>query len=140
MKSIKEYLKSVRFSLGFAFRFVPKESFFMIIFALITSVLPYGSAYILGKLVDGIIAGIQIGTMGNIWYLLILFAFLSALPSIIGNINHYIERHWWLKMSMETEISLNRNRAEKDIVTLEDPKFQDLTQRAFRNGHFPILN
>ena len=140
MKSIGEYFKSVHFSLGYAIRFVPKESFFLIIFAVVSSVLPYGSAYVLGQLVNSIVSGVQTGSINNIWYLLFFYAFLNALPSIIENARHYIDRHWWLKMSMEIELDIYRNRAQKDISTLEDPKYQDLLQRAFRNGQFPVLN
>ena len=121
-------------------RFVPKESAWLFLFAVINGVLPYGSAYILGGLVNSIVNGAKSGMYQNIWYLLFFYAFLNALPAIIENARYYIDRHWWLKMSMEIELDIYRNRAQKDIITLENPKYQDLLQRAFRNGHFPVLN
>ena len=139
MKSIKEYLKSVRFSLGYAFRFVPKETFLISIIVMIISILPYGSSYLLGKLVTNIVLGAKSGSYIGIWYLLLLYALLNALPTILGNLRLYINRHWQLKLSNEIEISVLKRRQEIDIATYEDPKFQDLVQRAFRNSYFPVF-
>ncbi len=139
MKKIKEYLKSVRFSLGYAFRFVPKETVAMMLVVIIAGSLPYGSAWFLGKLVNAIVAGAQAVSYENIWLLLFLYATINALPPILGNIRLFINRHWQLKFSQELEVDLMVHRERIDIATYEDPKFQDLLQRAFRQGPWVVF-
>ncbi|MCX6703756.1 MAG: ABC transporter ATP-binding protein [Candidatus Zambryskibacteria bacterium] len=136
MKNIREYLKSVRFSLGYAFRFVPKETVAMMLIVIVAGALPYGSSWFLGKLVNAIVAGAKIASYENIWLLLFLYATVNALPSILGNIRLFINRHWQLKLSHEVEMDMFVHRERIDIATYEDPKFQDLLQRAFRKGPY----
>jgi hypothetical protein len=83
MKNIKEYLQSVWFSLGYGFRFAAKESFIIMALYMIVGVLPYGSAFFLGKLVNTIIDNSKNGTTTGILYTLIFYAVISALPTMI---------------------------------------------------------
>ena len=139
MKNIKDYLKSVWFSLNYAFQFVPRETFFMALITAIIAVLPYGSAYLLGRLVTTIVVGVKSGMYTDIYYLLILYALVTALPTILGNISLYISRRWQLRVTTEIELSVLKKREEIDIATYEDPKFQDLVQRSFRNSFLPVF-
>ncbi len=140
MKTIGEYLKSVRFSLGYAFRFVPKETVLMMLIVAVAGSLPYASSWFLGKLVNVIVAGAKSADYSGIWIVLFLYASTSALPTILGNIRLYINRHWQLKLSREVELDMYRHRERIDIATYEDPKFQDLLQRAFRQGPFSVFD
>lgn len=137
MKSIKEYLQSVKFSLGYAFKFVPKESFLMMALYIVSGILPYGSAFFLGKLVNEIINQTKNNT-GDVWFVLIIYALLSALPNIIGNFQRYLLRRRMLVLQMETDLDIFQKREQIDIAQYEDPKFQDLIQRTFRSGQNPI--
>lgn len=139
MKNIKEYLKSVRFSLSYAFRFVPKETAAMMLIVIVVGSLPYGSAWFLGRLVNAIVMGAKMASYEGIWILLFLYATVNALPSILGNIRLFISRHWKLKYSQELELDLFVHRERIDIATYEDPKFQDLLQRAFRKGPWVVF-
>lgn len=134
MKNIKEYLQSIRFSLGFTFKFVPKKTLIVALLVIIAGILPYGSSFLLGKLVNILVAGAKAGSYENIWYVLFIYAFIGALPTILGNLRSYINRSRWLALTMETTMSVLKRREEIDIATYESPKFQDLIQRAFRNG------
>ncbi len=109
MQNIKEYIKSVRFSLGYSFQFVPKESFLMLGLYIFAGVLPYANAYLLGTLVNTIVRGAKTGLYTNIWYILIFYAFISALPAIIGNIQIYINRRRLLIMQMEADLGVLKN-------------------------------
>ena len=139
MQNIKDYLKSVRFSLSYAFRFVAKDTYIMILLAMLVGVLPYGNAFLLGKLVNVIVAGAKSGTYTNIWYVLLFYALISALPTIIGNLQLYVNRRRMLKLQMETDMDILKRREQIDIASQEDPKFQDLLQRTMRNGIQPIF-
>ena len=138
MKNIKEYLKSIRFALGYSFRFVPIETFATAIFAMTAGFLPYGSAYLLGKLVNIIVAGAKSGSYTGVWLVLFLYALAGALPTIFSNIRAYFSRRRYLVLQNEIDLSLLKKREEIDIATYENPKFQDLIQRTFRNGSQPI--
>jgi ATP-binding cassette subfamily B protein len=138
MKNIREYLRSVRFSLGYAFRFAPKESFFIVLIVVLTGALPYGSAFLLGRLVNIVVAGSKSGSYGDIWYVLILYTFITALPILLSNFRAYVNRKRLLKVTMEIELDILKHREQVDIAHYEDPKFQDLIQRTFRNGFIPI--
>jgi len=139
MKTITDYLKSIRFSLGYSFQFVPHATFIMAVLYMFSGVLPYGSAYLLGKLVDSILLGAKNGAYGDIWYVLMLYAFVSALPTIIGNLQLYVNRKRMLKLQMETDLDILKRREQIDIAQYEDPTFQDLIQRTFRGGVNPIF-
>lgn len=139
MKNIRDYLKSVRFSLGYAFQFVPKQTFLIALLVIIIGAVPYGSAYLLGRLVNLIIAGLKSGSYTSIWYVLLLYTFVSALPTILSNIRLFINRHWQLRLATEVELDILKHRERIDIAKYEDPKFQDLIQRAFRNGPYIVL-
>jgi len=139
MKTIIDYIKSIRFSLGYSFQFVPHATFVMAVLYMFSGVLPYGSAYLLGKLVDSILLGAKNGAYGDIWYVLMLYAFVSALPTIIGNLQLYVNRKRMLKLQMETDLDILKRREQIDIAQYEDPTFQDLIQRTFRGGVNPIF-
>ncbi len=140
MKSIKEYMSSVSFAMGYAFRFAPKEAIITLTLVIISGALPYGSAYLLGRLVNLIIEGAKSGSYTSIFYVLLLYTFLTALPNILGNFMSYVRRRAALTLTREVEIAVLRRREEIDIASYEDPKFQDLIQRTFRNGFMPIVN
>ena len=139
MKNITEYLKSVRFALGYSFHFVPKESFILLFLYITSGFLPYINAFLLGTLVNNIIIGAKSGLYTNIWYVVILYALVNALPTIFGNLQFYFNRRRMLTMQMEVDFVILKHREKIDIAQYEDPKFQDLLQRTFRNGVGPIL-
>lgn len=138
MKYLKDYFKSVRFAFGYFLRFALIETTLTGLTEILVGILPYANAFFLGKLVNIIVSGAKVGHYDNIWYVLILYTFIMALPAIIGNFQLYINRRRMLKLSMETELDILRRREEIDIARYEDPKFQDLIQRTFRNGPNPI--
>ncbi|MDQ5948939.1 MAG: transporter ATP-binding protein/permease [Patescibacteria group bacterium] len=139
MKNFKEYLKSVRFSLGHAFKFVPKETSLIFFVVIISACIPYASSYLLGKLVNDIFIGAKTGVYEGIWYIIFLYAFISSLPTFLGNIQTYIRRRWNLKFQTDIELYFMKVREQIDIAHYEDPKFQDLLQRSFRNGINPLF-
>lgn len=138
MQSIKDYLRSVRFALSYAFRFVPKETYGILVLLILAGILPYGSSFLLGKLVNTIITGAQNHDYAGIWVTLMLYASVSALPTILGNLRSYLNRRSWLTLARDLEIDILSKREKIDIAKYEDPKFLDLLQRTFRSGYQPI--
>ena len=136
MQNIKDYLKSVGFSMSYAFRFAPRETFTIMFIAAITGVIPYLSSWFLGRLVNSIVDGAKSGSYDGVWIILFLQVSVSALPTILNNIRLYINRHWQLTLYKEIELDIFKHRERIDIARYEDPKFQDLLQRAFRQGPY----
>lgn len=138
MKGIKEYLQSVRFVLSYSFRFVRKDTLIGVFINVVLGVLPYATAFLLGRLVDRIIVGTQNTSYQDLWVVLFMYAVVSSLPAITGNFQRYVARRRMSKLQVEMELEILRMRERIDIATYEDPSFLDLLQRTFRNGPNPI--
>lgn len=139
MKGIKEYINGNSFILGLAFKFVPFLTVAIAIIFIISSVVSYGSFYVLGKLVDAMASGVSM-VDNNLLWLTILYAIFSTVPHILSNIRRFLHRKFNLEFSKEIEIYILSGREKIDIVHYENPEFQDLIQRAFRNGLGPMYN
>lgn len=139
LKSLKIQIRSFVFSIQKSFRYVPKQTLIIIVLYIVSGVLPYGSSYVLGKLVDAIVAGVNNVARLNIFYLILIYALASGLPTIVNNFRKLIERNWHLRFSDKLDIFLLKIRESIDIAHMESPDFQDLMQRALRNGNWPIL-
>lgn len=140
MQQVKKYFQSVSFVIKHIFRFAPIESGISAIYFFISGALPYASAFFLGELVTQIISGVRNpASVSNIWYTVALYAGASALPGILGDVQSYVGRHRMSKLQVETELEIMKKRESIDIATYEDPAFQDLMQRTFRNGPNPIF-
>ena len=112
----------------------------MALIYIVTSILPYGSSYILGELVNSIVAGTSTGIYEGVGYLLVLYSLASGFPTLLSNFRSFIVRKWQLIFSDRLEIYMFRIRESIDIGHLENPKFQDLLQRAYRQGDGPVIN
>jgi len=104
MNSVKEYIKSVAFSFNYAFRFAKGLTLILMVFYVVSGVLSYLSSYLLGALVNTIVLGTKNGVYGNIWYLLLIYTFVNALPTILGNIQMYLNRRRVLILQMVMDI------------------------------------
>ncbi len=135
-----EYFKSVRTSLGFAFSIVPKESAMIIVIMIISSAIPYMSLYLMGKLVNDLIAVVtQHDPISTAISTLLLYAGVSAIPSLTSAFHTLVSKKWEFKFQTYMEIYVLRKRMSLDIAQYEDPAFQDLIQRAFRQNFWPLL-
>jgi ATP-binding cassette subfamily B protein len=141
MLAIKKYLRAVAFGLRYAFTFALWPSVFLTLIVAARAVLPYVGSYFLGKLVDAVVAAAKAPPSGaHIWYFLLMYVLASSIPGLVGNFQYYYRRVLYSILSIELDLAVLRKRETIDIATYEDPKFQDLNQRAFRNGMGPIYN
>lgn len=112
----------------------------MILLTVVIGIVPVFSAQALGTLIDKIIEGSKVGDASVAYSALILFAVLTAVPTILRNIFSFLDRHLYLRMQDLFEIMALKKRGSFDIAQYEDPKFQDRLQRAFNNGIYPVIN
>ncbi len=112
----------------------------MILLTIIIGVVPIFSARALGILIDKIIEGVKMQDISVTYHALIMFAVLTAVPTVIRNIRSFLDRHLYLKMQDLFDLMALKKRGSFDIAQYEDPKFQDRLQRAFNNGIYPLVN
>ncbi len=138
MKIIKDYFDSVKFALSYSFLFAKNETILLGLLNIIIGALPYGTAFLLGRLVDVIVAGGVGGYSYALWSVLLLYAVVSSLPAIMGNLYRYTARRLMINMQAGMEIEIAKIRERIDIAKYEEPEFLDLLQRSFRQGPNPI--
>lgn len=112
----------------------------MLLLTIIIGVVPIFSARALGILIDKIIEGVKMQDISVTYPALIMFAVLTAVPTVIRNIRSFLDRHLYLKMQDLFDLMALKKRGSFDIAQYEDPKFQDRLQRAFNNGIYPLVN
>lgn len=112
----------------------------MIFLTIVIGVVPIFSAQALGTLIDKIIEGVKVSDVSVAYPALILFAVLTAVPTVIRNIISYLDRHLYLRTQDLFDLMALKKRGSFDIAQYEDPKFQDRLQRAFNNGIYPLIN
>lgn len=141
LRELKIVLKSIRFATSNSFRIAKFETFTILLFSFIYAILPYISSYLLGHLVNKLNEIIKIGVYFGfgIFWLFLGYAIISSLPNLINGMVLYFKKAWRFKFQAEMEVLVLRKRAEIDIAHYEDPKFQDLYQRAFQRSHWPVL-
>jgi ABC-type multidrug transport system fused ATPase/permease subunit len=138
MKNIKNYFKTVKYSLGMSFRFVKKDTYLVFSVAIVSALLGYVNSYILGKLVNEIVKTANGLAHINIWVIPIVYAVAAGMPQIFGNYQAYVIRRRMLRLQMETDLEVLKIRERIDIANYENPQVQNLVQRAFRLGPNPI--
>ncbi len=112
----------------------------MIFLTIVIGIVPVFSAQALGILIDKIIEGVKAQNVSVAYPALILFAILTAIPTVIRNVISFLDRHLFLRMQDLFELMALEKRGAFDIAQYEDPKFQDRLQRAFNNGIYPLIN
>ncbi len=138
MNDIKNYFKSVKFSLGYSFLFAKNETILLGLINIVIGVIPYVTAFLLGKLVDTIVSGANSGSSFGLYSVLLLYALVNSLPSFTGNFYRFTNRKRLAKFQVGMELEIVKIRERVDISKYEDPKFLDLIQRTFRQGPTPI--
>ncbi len=139
-QKIFEFIKSVTTSVGFAFKIVPKESSILLLLYILAALIPFLGSFYFGRLIDELNLVINKGgAASNAIKILLLYGAVSAIPSVVSSFRSFIEKKWEFGFQTYMEIFVLRKRVEIDIATYEDPKFQDLLQRAFRQAFWPIL-
>ena len=119
---------------------MPWFLFIMVFLTVIIGALPVFASRAMGTLIDKIIIATKTGSISVVLPTLVIFAILTALPSIIRIIRDYYDRHMFLRMQDHLELMALKKRGSFDIAQYENTTFQDRLQRAFNNGIHPIIN
>ena len=75
----------------------------------------------------------------TLWLLLALYVGALSLPRVLQAVREYFDNLLWLYVPRDLVLLFLRKKAELDMARFEDPKFQDLLQRATEKGeHWPM--
>lgn len=140
LENFKDLFRNTGRVFKILFKNIPWLFSTMIVLTMIVGVLPVFSAQALGTLIDKIIAGVKVQDVSVAYPALIMFAVLTAIPTVLRNIISFLDRHLYLRMQDLFELMALEKRGSFDIAQYEDPKFQDRCQRAFNNGIYPVIN
>lgn len=142
LSDFKSVTKSIKIAFGYSWKIAKFETFVTIFLFTIFAVLPYGSAFLLGSLVNTLtqLVSNPLFIDSSIFILFGLYAVVNSLPNLISGVRLYYEKIWYFKYQEEMEIEILRKRADIDIAHYENPKFQDLIQRAFQRSYWPMLD
>lgn len=106
---------------------------------IIVYVLPLLQSKILGDIIDQLIEVLQDGTaVTTALYLVLGYAGAWVATRLAAEVRLFMDKRWLVTFEQGLEMRVLQKRTELDLATHEDPKFQDLLQRAFHRGIFPI--
>lgn len=124
-----------------AFAHVPFVAAGIIILTIITSVIGFLIAWSNSLLVDELVAVVGSGEVtGRLFATTFLVVGLFVLPDLISSIREYLDRIFWLKLSVLLDVFFVHARLSADIATGETPAYQDSVAKASDRGVYPILN
>ncbi|MEI6528249.1 MAG: ABC transporter ATP-binding protein [bacterium] len=123
-----------------SYKEMPLATSIIILMAILAGVFPVVLSKVFGYLIDSITTFIKSGQINNVWQILALYiATRTALP-LVDTYASYNFKYWFINFTNFLDLYTIRKRGEADIAHIEDPSYQDLTQRAFNNGTSPIIN
>ena len=109
--------------------------------AITTSLLPLYQAKLMGDIVNALVNALKANPAQTTLFLLVItYASVWTLSNIISSIRAYLDKRWTLELEHGLELTILKKRAEIDLGHYEKPEFQNLIQRAFNRGIWPIYN
>ncbi len=136
--TIRDYLSVGKIAFGYSFKFVKWKSIVLIIIACVLAIFPYFNSFVLGNLVDQLVNNGN--NLMNILIPLLFYALILAIPNLLESIRLYFNKIWYFDMNLKMEMMVFKKRLELDIEKYEDPSFQNLMQRAFKNSFWPLFD
>jgi ABC-type multidrug transport system fused ATPase/permease subunit len=135
-------LKNIFRSVGISLRFAPWITVSLFLITAVIGLLPLYQAKVMGDIVNNIIDGVKTLSVINLTIigLIIAYASMWGFTRILSELRLFLDKKWGLFLEEGTEILILKKRAEIDLGHYENPDFQNLLQRAFNRGIWPILN
>ncbi|HEY1036947.1 MAG TPA: ABC transporter ATP-binding protein, partial [Candidatus Paceibacterota bacterium] len=142
MKQIKNLallFKNISRSFALSIKYSKWPTILMSVTLIIVYVLPLLQSKILGDIIDQLIEVLQDGTaVTTALYLVLGYAGAWVATRLAAEVRLFMDKRWLVTFEQGLEMRVLQKRTELDLATHEDPKFQDLLQRAFHRGIFPI--
>lgn len=123
------------------FKAAPWSTVFLLVFAIITTVMPFISSKITALVIDALVNIVKTGIQNPelILFYAVMWGVVAGLSSIAGIVSTYIRRQQRYSLQTFIEFFMLKKRLSLDVGRYDDPDTQNLIQRAFGNrGYWPL--
>lgn len=111
-----------------------------VVISLLLSFVPFASSGAQALLINELLANGTKGFSHKIVMFLVLMIGSSFLQEVLSSLRVLVNKRLWTNITEFFELVMMKKRAEIDVATYEDPKFQDLLGKASDKGVWPICN
>lgn len=140
-KLIKEFSRSIKASLSYAIRYAGMLSIVVIVLSVLLSLTPYLNSYGLKILLNALESTPKSELVSiDIIQVIILFSLLVTLPEILKVVFELINKIWTFRIFEKIEALVLHKIIEVELIYHESSAFQNLMQRAFHKGVYPLLD
>jgi hypothetical protein len=146
--SFSVLIKTIQRSFMLTFRLTPKLTLQLAFIIISLEFFPLIQNGLFGKIINNItevisaknagVAGMTENPMSYVIQFILLYVGVLVLSSIFQELKRYIEKRWDLVSDSKLTSYSMRKRAGIDIAHYENPDFQNLVNKAFDTGTWPI--
>mgnify|MGYP001444444373 CR=1 FL=1 len=108
--------------------------------SLVIAVIPFVQSGANALLINELVASIGRGVSNHLIVLIALVIGASLIPEIIYGIKGYLDRRFWITMEEKFQLLFLESKGGIDVAAYENPKFNDLVQKAEERSIYPMLN
>lgn len=114
---------------------------FTLFFAALAATIPYATSGVNALLINYLTLNYGKGTLDTTLLILALSsAILLFIPEIISSMRDYLEKLMYIDMSRILQLIYFKKKGEIDIQSYENPRFQDVLNKAEDRSIYPMLN
>jgi ABC-type multidrug transport system fused ATPase/permease subunit len=137
---MKKTLKVFKFTFKNFLRFNPYLTVFLALFILATSQIPFLSSKISSDIINKLIdyTNNPAGGLETVALFALAWAGIKSLQSLVSSLKQYLNTVWRYRIQQSLEKVYIEHTISLDSGVMESKDFQNLVQRAFRNGTSPI--
>ncbi len=142
--SLRVLLKSVKRAFLLCLKLAPKLTIQLIVITVSLEFFPLIQNGLFGKIINEITEALKPlpdGSTVPITYILgfiLLYVLVMVVSSIFRELSNYISKRWDLTADHQLDMYTLKKKAGLDIAHYEDPEFQNLMNRAFDTGTWPL--
>lgn len=110
------------------------------VMSLLIAGIPFLQSGAIALLINQLVAGIGTNAAPQLSLLIVLVVAAGLVPDIFYGVKGYIDKQFWITMQEKFELMFLKRKGEIDIAAYENPKFNDLLNKAEARGTYPMVN
>jgi ATP-binding cassette subfamily B protein len=141
MQKFKQLLKNAARLNKLVWKYAKGLMLWTLVLSGIAAAVPYASSGINALLINYLTTNFGKGVVDQTLLLLALAsAILLFIPDIVASIRGYVDKRIWIDLSLIFQLNYFKKKGEIDIQSYEDPKFQDVLNKAEDRSIYPLVN
>ncbi|MDA0237940.1 MAG: ABC transporter ATP-binding protein [Proteobacteria bacterium] len=112
----------------------------MLVASLVIAVIPFMQSGANALLINELVTSIGKGVSHHLMILIGLVIGAAIIPEIIYGVKGYFDRRFWITMEEKFQLLFLERKGAIDVASYENPKFNDLVQKAEERSIYPLLN